>query len=969
MRTIETTFETFGASVLLLGFKGDSNATEILIDCEDALAEYQGTMAALSITGPDLTVYPGDISLDENGVVHWVVAARDCGIAGHGSARIDLVDDAETVVASAEASTIIMKTHMQNIAPDQIADWTEAASVALQELKNALLDLYDGEDTTNASEAARRLAETGRVNAELLRVSAESARVTAENARATAETARATAETARATAETARATAETARETAETARASAETARVSEFSTIEANAQAALSYIGPSEDSSTASAAHVAGSYFIYDGKLYKATANIAIGDTITSGTNCAQVPGGAMGEVSDLKSALSDALLLTQETVSVTMNSASSIDPATGANGVITGCRSNYISYTKPLAIKMNLSGYLCTVWAYSANSGSNGVYSPTGVDFVDGVATVFVKPVTGSNPCIRIGLKRYDGAVIPSENHDTIISNITFYSLTDTGLNKSGYPADSKATGDRISSANGKIDDINNQLYKYNAVNILDYGDGSSGTHSDMAGTKNADGSWTFDGTASATTFFNIISSPSAVPEYVSPGRKYRLKLNGGIVPVRVYFILSDGTQEYSDYTLDDTIETPTNLAGFTVRYQIAKNTHYDNVTVKTELIALQDGQDVINYNNTYNNTYNITTSPQFTTDTNGWLQAVDTNTQDETGKTDMTGAIMSMLTNTGYCHLSPGIFYVSGNIDMPDNSMLEGCGKKTIIRLLASVTSGYVIKPHAYSQIRNLTLSGSYSPLTSFDSQIGTRHGINFEAGYGVDDDTTAHCMVDNIWIENFNGSGIRCYRSSINYARGIYVSQAFINRCHTGINIELLSEFNRFVNVCVTRGYIACLNNGGNNFFTSCVFHATYAGFVMDDSDGTHGNNAHGVAVGCEFPHIGNDTGIAIYINNIINGYVFADCEIGPCSVEIINSEGIVFDGMAFVRGVTDETGRHDATITISGGNTIMFDGCVFMFDDEAPPKITISNNTKVKFTNCYGSVTGNAITGT
>lgn len=304
MRTIETTFETFGASVLLLGFKGDSNATEILIDCEDALEEYQGTMAALSITGPDLKVYPGDISLDEDGVVHWVVAARDCGIAGHGSVRIDLVDDAETVVASAEASTIIMKTNMKNIAPDQIADWTEAASVALQELKNALLDLYDGEDTTNASEAARRLAETGRVNAELLRVSAESARVTAESARVTAENARATAETARATAETARATAETARGTAETARASAETARVSEFSTIEANAQAALSYIGPSEDSSTASATHAAGSYFIYDGKLYKATADIAIGDTITSGTNCAQVPGGTMGEVSDLKSA-----------------------------------------------------------------------------------------------------------------------------------------------------------------------------------------------------------------------------------------------------------------------------------------------------------------------------------------------------------------------------------------------------------------------------------------------------------------------------------------------------------------------------------------------------------------------------------------------------------------------------------------------------------------------------------------
>lgn len=301
MRTINTTFTTFGASVLLLGYKGDSNATEILIDCASALEEYDGTMAAMSITGPDETVYPGDITMDENGIVHWVVAARDCGKAGHGSARIDLVDDHDTVVASAEATTIIMKTKMQGIAPDQIADWTEAASVALQELRDALLDLHDFDDDARVNEDARQLAEEGRI-------SREQQRATAETARATAESERAAAETARETAETGRATAESGRVTAESGRVTAETARVTEFNTIRANAQAALSYIGPSEASSTASAPHPSGSYFTFNGILYKATADIASGDTITPGTNCAQVPGGAMGEVSDLKSAVTNA-------------------------------------------------------------------------------------------------------------------------------------------------------------------------------------------------------------------------------------------------------------------------------------------------------------------------------------------------------------------------------------------------------------------------------------------------------------------------------------------------------------------------------------------------------------------------------------------------------------------------------------------------------------------------------------
>ena len=143
MRTVETTFQRFGGGVLLIGLKGDSNATEIQIDCAEAMTEYQCTEAAMIITGPDGKTYAGDISLDENSVMHWVVSARDCQIAGHGSARIDLADSEDTVVVSAEAKTIIMKTNMQGIAPDQIEDWMQAASIALEEVRFALLDLND----------------------------------------------------------------------------------------------------------------------------------------------------------------------------------------------------------------------------------------------------------------------------------------------------------------------------------------------------------------------------------------------------------------------------------------------------------------------------------------------------------------------------------------------------------------------------------------------------------------------------------------------------------------------------------------------------------------------------------------------------------------------------------------------------------------------------------------------------------
>ena len=62
--------------------------------------------------------------------------------------------------------------------------------------------------------------------------------------------------------------------------------------------------VAPTEASSTASAAHPAGSYFIYNNKLYQATADIASGGTITPNTNCKEAPLG--GQLSDLKSAIS---------------------------------------------------------------------------------------------------------------------------------------------------------------------------------------------------------------------------------------------------------------------------------------------------------------------------------------------------------------------------------------------------------------------------------------------------------------------------------------------------------------------------------------------------------------------------------------------------------------------------------------------------------------------------------------
>lgn len=352
------------------------------------------------------------------------------------------------------------------------------------------------------------------------------------------------------------------------------------------------------------------------------------------------------------------------------------------------------------------------------------------------------------------------------------------------------------------------------------------------------------------------------------------------------------------------------------------------------------------------------TYNNTYNIDTTPTITTDTNGWLQPVDTNTQDETGKTDMTGAIMSMLNDTGYCHLAPGIYYVSGNIDMPADSVIEGCGKKTIIRLLQSVESGYIVRMHTRSTLKNVCLSGGYAAGDISNGNIGGRKGINY---IGNRDDTMPDvtpktctcCIIDGCFFENLD-SGFYGYNAGGGLQEGVAMSNCYFTRCKAGINIDYWTEYCKFTNCIIFQCYYACINNGGNNVFTACTFHGV-VGFLIDNSSGEKSNSAHGTVNGCTFNHIDNmnnpeqlGKGIAIKVLNITAGFIFANCQLWYGRIHIESSKGVQITGCEIGGLGSSEY----PVIETSGNNMVFIDNCLF----QTQPNYSVSSPLKV--TNCW-----------
>ena len=154
--------------------------------------------------------------------------------------------------------------------------------------------------------------------------------------------------------------------------------------------------IAPSEATSTAAAAHAAGTYLIYNGVLYQATKDIAAGDTLaTTGAdaNIAAVPGGVTGEVADLKSAFDDFnsdIVYTKQTATWTQGR---LQKEAGTNNLVAGSSTKYayssfVTATGDEQIRI-ADGYSCVVWECNYNELGHPVrdvstgYSTENIDY----------------------------------------------------------------------------------------------------------------------------------------------------------------------------------------------------------------------------------------------------------------------------------------------------------------------------------------------------------------------------------------------------------------------------------------------------------------------------------------------------------------------------------------------------------------------------------------------------------
>lgn len=353
----------------------------------------------------------------------------------------------------------------------------------------------------------------------------------------------------------------------------------------------------------------------------------------------------------------------------------------------------------------------------------------------------------------------------------------------------------------------------------------------------------------------------------------------------------------------------------------------------------------------------NNLIQNTYNVTAAPTLTSGLPYVLQSTgDT--------TDRTADIVAVLSQYGSCYLGTGVFYVK-NLTMPDNTSIigSGIGLKTVgsnvaggttLRLIDDdVNECYAVGVRTRCSISNLVINGG---LSTNPETEGLRHGLSYQGTYISSENPGTYPMrgqISNLDVKGFSGSGIICSNTSGRSASGMNAVNINIYDCYNGIEIKNYSEYHKFTNCSIVGCVYGCINNGGNNMFVNCGFNSNTTGFVIDVSGNEAPNDAHGSAVGCTFNHSGNNSGTAIKLVGVTNGYVFDGCQVFYGKIDMKNSVGVQFSNCNIGRQVP---------IDIDGGGVILFNGNIFV----STPTVTKTNSPIIKTANCY-AYDGSAIT--
>jgi hypothetical protein len=271
--------------------------------------------------------------------------------------------------------------------------------------------------------------------------------------------------------------------------------------------------------------------------------------------------------------------------------------------------------------------------------------------------------------------------------------------------------------------------------------------------------------------------------------------------------------------------------------------------------------------------------------------------------------------TGELQAFINANRYVKLGMGTFTITAPLSIPADTIIEGYGAATVLKLPAGATWNIMELTAASSNvtIRNITFQGLApvvpGTVTRADILAPPSSGNSgiFQVGLGV------NVRIENCNFYDFSWAGLHVYNThtASNYARHLYVSGCFAERCYYGFLFRTRAEYVSFVGNSSCNNKYGIYVAAGNFFAANNQFNANAVGIVYSGTAGQ--NDSHGSIAGGSANH---NFSYAIYVIDISASVILSGLNVFVAGIVLDNAKGAIVESC--ILGSSD--------ITILNANT-------------------------------------------
>lgn len=550
------------------------------------------------------------------------------------------------------------------------------------------------------------------------------------------------------------------------------------------------------------------------------------------------------------------------------------------------------------------------------SASNASNSAASAANSAFnAAGSATSAATSATAAQNAV--------GAIAPAIVTEWLNENVNPVGsavVVDSSLSISGAAADAKVTGDQISGVTTSLSDYT--IISEQSVNSKMAMSGSANNGNiTWTRTDSAKNEITINGTSTSASVINInaLGATNTRPLIFGAANetvysKIVFNTTDSTSNIKLSILVYKSGGEYTSYLLDFNnntalVRTDKTTTAVLCRYQL--------------IAGGSVSSDVVSFN------INIIV-PHYMESTND--------------NTNVNRAIIRRLRFCNKCILGPGIFYSNASIELTGGMTLMGSGTRTTQLIYTGAENA--ITGNYDTQVSDIWIRGATEDI-EISSTEGEKNGIYIS---GESSTAIGGMVIENCTFTNFTGSGIKA--TSTGYpTRGFIINNCMFRNCYCGINLNKKTEYWKISNVISRLNYYGIIDNGGNNLITNSGFDSNEIGLLIDDEDGTHGNNTHGSFSNCTMNHSGTAAIKTLGTGSHLleTGMVFSNCQFFYGGLNLDHVYGFGFNNCNF---------GSETPITINASQSVIFSNCLFRLASDSPITITNSANKIIRFFNCY-----------